>query len=87
MTLRNRFLDSIIDGHLGNGITVTRQQFIQFFQDQNPSTTGCFLSNSEIVTGSPHSPHYSHFTIRISDGVYRIHPGALQNRMQERGML
>ncbi len=87
MTLRNRFLDSIIDGQLGNGITVTRQDFIQFFSNENPATTGCFLSNSEIVTGAPHSPNYTHFTLRISEGVYHIHPGALQNRMQERGIL
>lgn len=87
MTLRNRFLDAVIDGELGNGITITRQAFMSFFLNENPATTGCFLSNSEIVTGAPHSPNYTHFTLRVSEGRHRIHPGALQERMIERGIL
>jgi hypothetical protein len=87
MTLRNRFLDAIIDGDLGNGITITRQEFMQFFSNENPATTGCFLSNSEMVTGAPHSPNYTHFTLRISEGRYYVHPGAIQVRMIERGLL
>lgn len=51
MTLRMRFLDAVIDGQLGNGIIVTRQEFMQFFPNDNPATTGVFLSNSEINTG------------------------------------
>lgn len=86
MTLRNRLLDAIIDGQLGNGITVTRQDFMRFFSEENPATTGCFLSNSEIITGSPHSPTYTHFTQRITEGKYRIHPAALLARMNERDL-
>ena len=87
MTLRVRFLDAIIDGDLAHGLVVTRQEFIQFFSDVNADTTGCFLSNSEIVTGTPHSPMYTHFTLRVSEGVYRVHPGALMERMRERELL
>jgi len=87
MTLRNRFLDAIIDGELGNGITITRQDFMQFFSNENTATTGCFLSNSEIETGALHSPNYTHFTLRISEGRYYVHPGAIQFRMVERGLL
>ncbi|WP_349281268.1 hypothetical protein [Polaromonas hydrogenivorans] len=87
MTLRNQFIDAIIDGKFGNGITVTRQEFMQFFSNENSLTTGCFLSNSEIITGAPHSPNYTHFTLRISEGRYRVHPGAIEIRMQQRGML
>lgn len=87
MTLRDRFLDSIIDGQLGNGIIVTRQEFMRFFSTENPATTGVFLSNSEISTGVPHSPMYTHFTLRVEEGKYRVHPQALQERMQQRSLL
>lgn len=87
MTLRERFLDAIIDGQLGNGIIVTRQKFMQFFSNDKPATTGVFLSNSEINTGAPHSPTFAHFTLRIVEGRYHIHPQTLQERMQQRGIL
>jgi len=89
MTLRERFLDAVIDGELGNGLVITRQEFMSHFSDDNPATTGCFLSNSEIVTGQPHSPMYSHFTLRVNEnsGVYRIHPEALNARMVERNLI
>lgn len=87
MTLRERLLDAIIDGNFGNGITVTRKEFMNYFADENPDTTGCFLSNSEITTGLPHSPNYTHFTLRMDTGQYRIHPKAIEERMKERGFL
>jgi len=87
LTLRIRFLDAVIDGHIGSGIIVTRQELIQHFHKDNELTTGCFLSNSEIRTGVSHSPTYNHFTMRIREGVYRIHPQALLDRMQERDLL
>lgn len=87
MTLRDRFLDALIDGQLGNGIIVTRQEFMRFFSNDNPATTGVFLSNSEINTGAPHSPTYTHFTLRVEEGQYRVHPQVIQERMQQRGIL
>lgn len=87
MTLRVRFLDAFIDGQLGKGIVVSRKEFMEFFPDDNPATTGVFLSNSEITTGAPHSPTYTHFTLRVEEGRYRVHPQALQERMQQRGIL
>ena len=87
MTLRERFLDAVIDGEFGNGLIVTRQGFMAHFCDDNPATTGCFLSNSEIITGQPHSPMYSHFTLRVSEAVYRVHPEALSARMIERNLI
>ena len=87
MTLRKRFLDAMIDGQLGKGLIVTRQEFMQFFSKENPATTGVFLSNSEINTGAIHSPTYKHFTMRIDEGAYRIHPQALQERMRKREIL
>jgi len=84
MTLKNSLLDAIIDGKIGHGITISREDFINYFSNVNSDTTGCFLSNSEIKTGLPHSPTYDHFTIRKSLGVYYIHPLSILNRMQER---
>jgi hypothetical protein len=87
MTLRNRFLDAVIDGRLGQGITVARSDFLNHFKEDNPNTTGCFLSNSEMRTGLPHSPTYKHFTLRIREGVYQVHPVALEERMRKRGLI
>lgn len=86
MKLRERFLDAIIDGKIGKGLVVTRQEFMQYFSSDNAATTGVFLSNSEMESGILHSPTYTHFTQRISEGVYRVHPNALLTRMNERGL-
>lgn len=86
MSLRDRMLDAMIDGKLGTGLVVTRQELITFFPDENPATTGVFLSNSEIETGKPHSPTYKHFTERLAEATYRIHPQALLARLAERGL-
>lgn len=87
MKLRDRFLDAIIDGQLGKGIVVSRKEFMEFFSNDNTATTGVFLSNSEINTGAPHSPTYRHFTLRVEEGRYLVHPQALQERMQKRCIL
>jgi len=86
MSLRERFLDAIIEGGLGTGLIVTRQSFMDYFSDDNPATTGVFLSNSEIVTGANHSPTYTHFTQLVREGVYWVHPSALVERMLARGL-
>jgi len=84
MTLRERLLDAMLDGEIGHGLVVTRQELIQYFADVSEATTGVFLSNSEITTGAPHSPMYTHFTQRLSEGRYRIHPAALVERLAQR---
>lgn len=84
MTLRERLLDAMLDGKIGNGLIVTRQELISHFADVNSATTGVFLSNSEMTTGVSHSPTYTHFTQRVSEGRYRIHPSALVERLAQR---
>ena len=84
MTLRERLLDAILDGKIGKGLVVTRQELMSHFDDVNSATTGVLLSNSEMTTGVPHSPTYTHFTQRISEGQYRIHPSALAERLAQR---
>ncbi|WP_350647439.1 hypothetical protein [Pseudomonas sp. HY13-MNA-CIBAN-0226] len=86
ISLADRFLDASIDGLLGKGQLVTRQEFIDFFADEPKNTTGCFLSNSEMNSGT-HSPHYRKLTLRVSDGVYRIHPDVLLERMKQRNIV
>ncbi len=85
LSLKERFLDAMIDGRLGRGLVVTREEFMDFFNEDNSNTTGCFLSNSEVDTGAVHSPTYDHFTQRIAEGTYRVLPRALEIRMQNRG--
>lgn len=84
MTLRERLLDAMLDGELGSGLLVKRKDFISFFNDVKEATTGVFLSNSEMKTGAVHSPTYTHFTQRISEGRYRVHPTALAERLAQR---
>ena len=84
MTLRERFLDALIDGRIGKDGVVTRREFMSHFSDENPLTTGCFLSNSEMTSGAEHSPNYTHFTMRIRKGVYRVHEEAIAERLRDR---
>ena len=84
MTLKTRLLDALLDGEIGRGLVVTRQELIRHFPDIPEVTTGVFLSNSEITTGARHSPTYDHFTERLDEGKYRIHPSALLARLNER---
>ncbi|MFV7771608.1 hypothetical protein [Shewanella marisflavi] len=84
LSLKERFLDAMIDGKIGRGLVVTREEFMAYFDKDNSNTTGCFLSNSEVKTGAVHSPTYDHFTQRIGDGTYRILPKALEIRLERR---
>lgn len=83
MHLRQRILDAVLDGKLGKGIVVTRQEVIEHFQDVTKAYTGVVLSNAEMDTGT-HSPTWEHYTHRIARGVYRISPTALAERLLER---
>ncbi len=87
MTLVERVLDDVIDRHLGKGLVVTRQEFIDHFPKDRVGTTGCFVSNSEVHTGQVHSPHNEPLTLRVRQGVYRVLPNVLEARMRTRGLL
>ena len=82
-SLRNAVLDGMLDGFFGKGLIVTRREMGTNFPEFAKNYTGCFLSNSEMITGT-HSPTYKHFTQRITEGVYRVHPEALAARLKER---
>jgi hypothetical protein len=85
LSLADRFFDASIDGLLGTGLQVTRQQFMKFFSELPVNSSGTFLSNSEI--SSANTPTYRKITLRVTDGVYRIHPEALLERMKQRGLI
>ena len=86
MSLRERFLDAMIDGRLGHNGVVSRREFMAFFPEEKETYTGVFLSNSEMQTGQ-HSPTYRHFTMRVGKGIYRVHPEAISERRRERGLI
>ena len=83
MGLRERFLDALIDGHLGHSGVVSRKDFVAFFRGDKKTYTGVFLSNSEMHTGQ-HSPTYQHFTVRVAKGLYKVDPRAISQRRSER---
>lgn len=85
LPLADRFLDASIDGLLGKGQVVTRQEFMDYFPELPKNSSGTFLSNSEV--NSAKTPTYRKITLRVSDGVYRIHPDALLERMKQRGII
>lgn len=84
-TLKNSLLDAIIDGEFGNGIVVSvadlKSTFAGKFED---STLETFLPNSEL---GALTSGYHRFTIRISKGVYRVHPAELLDRMRDRKLV
>lgn len=82
MSLREELLDEIIAGNIGNNGIVSRQEFINHFQNHPETYTGVFLSNSEMETGQ-HSPTYAKFTQRVDIGTYQIHPDAINQRRNE----
>ena len=86
MSLREQFLDALIDGRLGRGGLVSRGEFMALFREEKKTYTGVFLSNSEMRTGH-HSPTYHHFTIRVSKGIYRVDPEAILERRRARGLI
>lgn len=80
--LRKSILDAVLDGKLGNGLVVTRQEVIKYFPEVSENFTGVILSNSEL--DAEHSDTYPKFTKRLEIGKYRILPTALAERLAER---
>lgn len=84
-TLRDSILDAVIDGSLGNGIVVTRQQVMTEFNGKFADNyLSVILSNSEMKSNQS---GYKPFTIRIAEGKYQIHPAELLARMRDRGLI
>lgn len=82
-SIHDHLLDAMLDGHLGKGLVVTRQEVMSFFDGIKKSYTGVLLSNAELET-SESSPTWRKYTQRIGKGIYRVHPIALANRLRAR---
>lgn len=82
-SIHDHLLDAMLDGLIGKGLVITRQEVMSFFADVKKSYTGVMLSNAELET-SESSPTWRKYTQRIGKGVYRVHPIALANRLRSR---
>ena len=86
VTLKQRFLQAIIDGELGvlndsGGATVTLRDFRRFFSDVDFNYAGSFLPGSVIETGQVSATH-TRFVFRVGRGVYLVHPDAIAEQRE-----
>jgi hypothetical protein len=83
--LRELILNAVIDGELGTGLVVTRQQVMEKFKGKFADNyLSTILANSEM---GAKTSGYPPFTIRIADGKYQIHPVELLYRMRDRELI
>ena len=90
MTLKHRFLAAVAAGHLGSiddaGIVVTLKEFKDYFSDIQTQYISSFLPASTIEVGQS-SATRTKFVFRVSKGVYRVHPHALEEFVREFGIM
>lgn len=86
MTLKNQFLRAVIAGDLGTrdaqGITVTAREFKVYFSDITSDYIHSFLPASVIEPGRTAATH-TRFLFRVARGLYRVHPDAIQQYLDE----
>lgn len=80
MTLKEKFLNAVMDGELGllseHGAIVTLAEFKQYFKDIETDYVNSFMPAAVIETGQ-YSATHTRFLFRVRRGVYRVHPDAL----------
>jgi hypothetical protein len=80
VTLKQRFLYAVYMGELGSvddqGTVVTLRQFKAYFKDIKTRYRTSFLPAAAIEVGQ-HTMTHTKFVFRISKGVYRVHPDAV----------
>lgn len=81
MTLKNRFLEAISNGDLGEvddfGVVVSLKQFKSYFNDVTSDYVNSFLPAAVIETGQLTATH-TKYLFRIRKGVYRVHQDAVE---------
>lgn len=81
MTLKERFLDAVSSGALGEvddfGVVVSLKQFKTYFKDVKSDYINSFLPAAVIETGQQSTTH-TKYVFRVRKGLYRVHPDALQ---------
>jgi len=81
MTLKERFLDAVSNGYLGEvddfGVVVSLKQFKAYFKDVKSDYINSFLPAAVIEVGQQSATH-TKYVFRVRKGLYRVHPDALQ---------
>lgn len=81
MTLKERFLDAVSRGDLGEvddfGVVVSLKQFKTYFKDVKSDYINSFLPAAVIEIGQQSTTH-TKYVFRVRKGLYRVHPDALQ---------
>ena len=85
MTLKERFLDAVSSGALGEvddfGVVVSLKQFKTYFKDVKSDYINSFLPAAVIEIGQKSTTH-TKYVFRVRKGLYRVHPDALQGYMK-----
>ena len=80
MTLKNRFMEAVSCGDLGEvddfGVIVSLKQFKSYFIDVKSDYVNSFLPAAVIETGQ-YSATHTKYLFRIRKGMYRVHPDAI----------
>ncbi|VAW64893.1 hypothetical protein MNBD_GAMMA09-792 [hydrothermal vent metagenome] len=86
MTLKQRFLDAVCNGDLGeedeHGVTVQLTDFKRYFSDIRSDYINSFLPAAVIETGQ-YSITHTKYLYRAAKGVYRVHPDAVEQHRAE----
>lgn len=81
MTLKNRFMDAVSSGDLGEvddfGVIVSLKEFKSYFKDVKSDYINSFLPAAVIETGQ-YTPTHTKYLFRIRKGTYRVHPDAIE---------
>jgi len=81
MTLKNRFLEAVSSGDLGEvddfGVVVSLKEFKLYFKDVKSDYINSFLPAAVIETGQ-YSTTHTKFLFRVRKGTYRVHPDAIE---------
>ncbi len=87
MTLKDRFLEAISIGDLGEiddfGTIVSLRQFKLYFKDVKSDYVNSFLPAAVIEIGQSSATH-TRFLFRIRKGIYRVHPDAINDHVTSR---
>ncbi len=82
MTLKNRFLEAVSSGDLGQvddyGVVVSLKEFKTYFSDVKSDYVNSFLPAAVIEIGQRSATH-TKFLFRVRKGVYRVHPDAIDD--------
>ncbi|RDH80757.1 MAG: hypothetical protein DIZ80_17170 [endosymbiont of Galathealinum brachiosum] len=80
MTLKNRFMEAVSSGDLGEvddfGVIVSLKEFKSYFKDVKSDYINSFLPAAVIETGQ-YTPTHTKYLFRIRKGTYRVHPDAI----------